>query len=470
MLYDVFISHAYEDKKDFVKPLADKLIEYGIEVWYDEYSLSVGDSLRRSIDKGLKESTYGIIVLSENFFNKNWSQYELDGLWQLQSISKSKRILPIWHNITKEEIINYSPTLADIIALSSNEDLENIVEKIIKVIKPQGSSLIIARDTMIEYGAKPPVISDDWWLDVAISIENYGPLDRWQFPIISCSDDALPIERGHYLAWHAMQQNWVEKADTIPITQITHPEIVLDFIEKSPGLKEKCEQYPHFLLSYVPQIGIKGFEGQFYHSIENYYQVSIEKQQKLLYENSTLGSGLTTNKLPPACEENLALRHPNFGNYKSSTIASTFTAGEVMGLMPRYYATIDYIVWFLSENSNWFPNDIKTFLIDGYKKWGTWTWDCFNDSGSSYYEYEYQGKHKGALALAILNHEKKKFTYSSKVLEDIKNRFDFSKKVLNINDNTNDLVDKFIEEKFVEYHIKRFYTETRKRRKKSTSL
>ncbi len=466
MLYDVFISHAYEDKKDFVKPLADKLIEYGIEVWYDEYSLSVGDSLRCSIDKGLKESTYGIIVLSENFFNKNWSQYELDGLWQLQSISKSKRILPIWHNITKEEIINYSPTLADIIALSSNEDLENIVEKIIKVIKPQGSSLIIARDTMIEYGTKPPVISDDWWLDVAISIENYGPLDRWQFPIISCSDDALPRERGHYLAWHAMQQNWVEKANSIPITQITHPEIVIDFIKKLPGLQEKCEQYPQCLLSYAPFIGIKGFEGPFLNSIESFYQASLIKQKQLIKEKSINGSGLTTSNLPPECEEELALRHPQFGNYRPSSIACTFTQGQLMGLSPRYYTIIDYVVWLLSENSNWLPQHIKNFLLIGYKEWGMWIWNKFSGNDYIYFEDEYHSKYKGCLSEALYNHDEKKFIYSKKVIEDIKGRFEFSKHILEIDDNVATLVEKFIEEKFVECYLEQYYTKLGKRRKK----
>ena len=464
MLYDVFISHAYEDKNGFVKPLADKLIEKGIEVWYDEYSLSIGDSLRRSIDKGLKESTYGIIVLSKNFFNKNWSQYELDGLMQLQSISKSKRILPIWHNITKEDIINYSPTLADIIALSSNDDLENIVDKIVQVIKPQGSSLIVARDVMIEYGAKPPVISDDWWLDIAINIETYGPFGRWEFPI-KYPDDTSSTERGYFIAWNAMQQAWVEKANTRPITQITHPDIVIDFIKKSPGLKEKCEQYPNFLLSYAPLMGVQGFEGPFLNSIEKYYQESLAKQKQLIQENSKYGSGLTTSNIPPLCEEELALRHPQFGKYKPSTIACTFTQGQLMKLSPRYYTTIDYIVWLLSENSDWLPQDIKTFLIQGYKEWGVWLWSSFSGNDYIYYEDEYDSKYKGKLSEALYHHDEKKFTYTKNILEDISGRFEFSKHILGISDNISKLVEKFIEEKFVEYFLEQHYTKSRKRRK-----
>jgi len=78
--YDAFISHASEDKDGFVRPLAEKLEEQGVNVWYDEFELSVGNQLRKSIDRGLANSSYGIVVLSPNFFDKGWPEMELDGL------------------------------------------------------------------------------------------------------------------------------------------------------------------------------------------------------------------------------------------------------------------------------------------------------------------------------------------------------------------------------------------------------
>lgn len=78
--HDAFISHASEDKADFVRPLAEALTAVGFDIWYDDFALSVGDSLRQSIDKGLSGSRYGIVVLSAAFFAKNWPQYELNGL------------------------------------------------------------------------------------------------------------------------------------------------------------------------------------------------------------------------------------------------------------------------------------------------------------------------------------------------------------------------------------------------------
>lgn len=98
-MYDAFICHASEDKEKFVRQLAQKLTDKNISIWYDEFSLKVGDGLRKSIDKGLKESKYGIVVFSPSFFDKNWPEWELNGLIQLQNKYKKNKILPIWHNI-----------------------------------------------------------------------------------------------------------------------------------------------------------------------------------------------------------------------------------------------------------------------------------------------------------------------------------------------------------------------------------
>ena len=78
--WDVFVCHASEDKDDFVRPLARKLEAHGLKVWFDEFTLTVGDSLRRSIDRGLAGSRFGVVVISPNFLQKEWPQRELDGL------------------------------------------------------------------------------------------------------------------------------------------------------------------------------------------------------------------------------------------------------------------------------------------------------------------------------------------------------------------------------------------------------
>ena len=133
--YDVFVSHASEDKENFVRPFVEALQAQNIAVWYDEFELRLGDSLRRSIDNGLRNSTYGIVVLSESFFNKEWPQRELDGLFA-REVNGAKVILPLWHKISKNEVMNYSPLIADMLAINTTDyTIEEIADKIAQRIK-----------------------------------------------------------------------------------------------------------------------------------------------------------------------------------------------------------------------------------------------------------------------------------------------------------------------------------------------
>lgn len=122
MKYDVFISYASEDKGDFVEPLARALKAAGVNVWYDNFVLEWGDALRGTIDRGLAESRYGIVVLSPAFLKrKRWTEHELDALFAREG-SGSKVVLPIWHNITRENLAAYSPSFADRLAKNSATD------------------------------------------------------------------------------------------------------------------------------------------------------------------------------------------------------------------------------------------------------------------------------------------------------------------------------------------------------------
>jgi hypothetical protein len=132
--YDVFISHASEDKDSIVRPLANALKDKGLEVWYDEFELKIGDSLRRKIDVGLSKSNFGIVVISRYFIKKGWTNYELDGLIT-RTISGEQIMLPIWHNITKQEVIDYSPSLADKVARNTAiNTVDEIADEIADVI------------------------------------------------------------------------------------------------------------------------------------------------------------------------------------------------------------------------------------------------------------------------------------------------------------------------------------------------
>lgn len=113
-----------------MRHLAKNLSNAGCRVWYDEFEMKLGDSLRQKIDHGLANSRYGIVVISNHFINKNWTAYELNGMIA-REIDGVKVVLPLWHNITKEQVIAYSPTLADKMALETGKhEVAQIVEKL----------------------------------------------------------------------------------------------------------------------------------------------------------------------------------------------------------------------------------------------------------------------------------------------------------------------------------------------------
>jgi len=133
--HDVFISHASEDKDDFVRPLANALIAQGLNVWYDEMTLRIGDSLRQKIDKGLANSRVGLVVLSPSFIKKGWTNYELDGI-VTRTVSGEQVLLPIWHNITKQQVVDFSPSIADKVARSTaTHTIDEIAKEIAELIE-----------------------------------------------------------------------------------------------------------------------------------------------------------------------------------------------------------------------------------------------------------------------------------------------------------------------------------------------
>ncbi len=132
-IHDFFISHASEDKKEFVDILVAKAEEAGLDVWYDRFNLEWGDSLRQKIDLGLSSAYFGVVVLSANFFAKPWPQYELDGLVQKDMLGTG-RLLPIWHKVTVDEVTRHTPSLAGRLALNTAiNSTDDIVVELLKM-------------------------------------------------------------------------------------------------------------------------------------------------------------------------------------------------------------------------------------------------------------------------------------------------------------------------------------------------
>jgi hypothetical protein len=130
-----FISHDSRDKDSLVRQLAFEMSKLLCTVWYDEFSLKVGDSLRENIEKGLKDSKKCIVVLSPDFLsNGGWSKAEFDSIYTREIHEENNIILPVWHNVGKNEVYEYCPRLADRFALSSSVGTETLAKKLVAAI------------------------------------------------------------------------------------------------------------------------------------------------------------------------------------------------------------------------------------------------------------------------------------------------------------------------------------------------
>ena len=124
----LFVSHASEDKEGFVRPLVVELQKH-FEVWFDEFELRLGDSLRSKIDAGLRDCDFGVVVLSPSFFSKKWTVAEVNGLFALEDYNR-KIILPIWYQVGEKEVRSFSPILADRRAAAASKGIDRVVEDI----------------------------------------------------------------------------------------------------------------------------------------------------------------------------------------------------------------------------------------------------------------------------------------------------------------------------------------------------
>lgn len=433
MLYDVFICHASADKVAFVRPLVEALRNQHVEVWYDEKSLKLGDSLRRAIDKGLSKSRFGVVVLSKAFFARNWPQYELDALAEREMAGKDKVLLPIWHDVTHQDVMEYSPALAGRKAVSSSEGIAKVVQEILSVIHPQESPLIVARDYLLEWGVTPPVITDQYWLDVVeasnrvpgfgAAIPEASSWRRWSFPLPP--KEVASRAWGERLAWTAMQLNWVKTAETTPITPLTAAKDVLEFISSHAGLFETCSTFPDLLAEYAPQLTIPGFGGE----LESQIQEAFRKSPG---------------------EDEWALRREDFAERPERTAYSYFHGG-MFGPEVSPYEDADHAFWLLSSASSWLPARVRSVLLDGLKSYHTWVWH--SPGGRALPEKLYSAKGLS-------------FRWDAAVELDVRDRIRQTITLLRLPETEDQLLKRFREEKFPESFLKVMKQRERKQRRR----
>ena len=134
--HDVFLSHASEDKDSIARPLKDALEARGLSVWFDEIKIKIGQSIRQEIEKGIANARFGVVVISPDFFRKQWTQAELDALFSHKMESGENLILPIWHHVSKDEVLAQSLLLAGILALNSAlMTVDEMAQAILEVVR-----------------------------------------------------------------------------------------------------------------------------------------------------------------------------------------------------------------------------------------------------------------------------------------------------------------------------------------------
>lgn len=128
--YDVFISYVSEDRQDAARPLAYALRSNGMKVGYDEFELKIDDSLLIKIDKGLISSRLGIVIVSDDFIKRGFSDQQLSGILT-NVVSGEQILLPIWHNMRRKKAIDYSLSFADKLGRNTAVDtFEDIADEI----------------------------------------------------------------------------------------------------------------------------------------------------------------------------------------------------------------------------------------------------------------------------------------------------------------------------------------------------
>lgn len=156
---ELFISHASEDKESLVRPLSSYLRSVGVRVWYDEFTLTAGDSLLKSIDRGLSMARYGLVVVSPHFTSKPWPEYELRGLNAKEIGGGGKVVIPVWHNISHKDVLEFSPPLADKVAVvTDGKTIEDVALDILRAIRPDLSDRLSLLRRLMAHRSKDDML------------------------------------------------------------------------------------------------------------------------------------------------------------------------------------------------------------------------------------------------------------------------------------------------------------------------
>jgi hypothetical protein len=131
---DIFLCHAWDDRKESALQLNDLLVSNGVTVWFSEKDIPLGTSFLREIDKGLAKSKIGLVLVTPSFLKR--VQNEGVAEKELSALLARDQLVPIVHNTTYDELRDVSPLLGSRNGLDTQEDtMENIAKKLAELIR-----------------------------------------------------------------------------------------------------------------------------------------------------------------------------------------------------------------------------------------------------------------------------------------------------------------------------------------------
>lgn len=188
--YDVFLSHANNDKIEFVEDLKKSFDKLGIRVFYDRDTLKWGDNWKKKIIEGLENCDFGVIVISNSFFGREWTEKELKALMSRQNKSGLKIILPILYNTTLKDLTAHYKKLADIQFLDASQcDIKDITIQLASVLLSEKSRT----DKQLE---------NDSLFDDLFSRMNTLDFYEWFSRLIENGNQFIEDYSEEYVGWH----------------------------------------------------------------------------------------------------------------------------------------------------------------------------------------------------------------------------------------------------------------------------
>lgn len=208
MKYDVFLSHADADKDSFVEELKKSFDKLGISIFYDKDSIEWGDEWKKKIYEGLSDCKYGVIVVSKNFFDREWTEKELKELLSRQSETGGKLILPIAYEIDLSDIRKKYKKLADIQFIDASK--YNIQDITIQLAKIMLSEHLVKKDSK-DNGFKYEIIKEYCEKRMCSSLKFF----EWLSPLILNNEFIDPFDGGDWTGW----DQCLYKEEFIPLFQ-----------------------------------------------------------------------------------------------------------------------------------------------------------------------------------------------------------------------------------------------------------